>query len=377
MTHAWSSDPARDARVRLEEDGLSSPRPTLEEAIKAVNAARQEGTAEYFRRISRLMCEHMQKQQWDKAMHPLDAASKANAAARERDRANEARARYRKRWQERGKTIAKLQARLSERQSGAVNASLRKWCQVVEDQRDVLKLQREEATSEAASLKKLVSTYGDRIAELHKANKQLDEGYNAAVLAVAEATNKRLEAEGERDAAIRERDEMRKSWLRSEESGTRLLAECNAALDAADGLRKRVAELEAASGGGEPVAWMVEWTDHAELYGSKTQAERAAAGDVVPQPLYCSPPQPSGWLTEEQKQAVCFFADWLDNEVRECCEVDRNKSILRNLLARSTPPEVVLDAFPTDETGEFFSRRDVIKAIAAAGVAVKEVGDED
>jgi hypothetical protein len=33
---------------------------------------------------------------------------------------------------------------------------------------------------------------------------------------------------------------------------------------------------------------------------------------------------------------------------------------------------VVLDAFPTDETGEFFSRRDVIKALAAAGVAVKE-----
>ncbi len=55
----------------------------------------------------------------------------------------------------------------------------------------------------------------------------------------------------QRDAAIRERDEIRQSWLRSEESGTRLLAERNAALDAADGLRKRVAELEAASGGGE------------------------------------------------------------------------------------------------------------------------------
>lgn len=53
----------------------------------------------------------------------------------------------------------------------------------------------------------------------------------------------------ERDAAIRERDEARKSWLRSEESGTRLLAERNAALDYADGLRQRVAELEAASGG--------------------------------------------------------------------------------------------------------------------------------
>ena len=55
----------------------------------------------------------------------------------------------------------------------------------------------------------------------------------------------------ERDAAIREREEIRRSWLRSEESGTRLLAQRNAALDDSDALRKRVSELEAASGGGE------------------------------------------------------------------------------------------------------------------------------
>jgi hypothetical protein len=47
--------------------------------------------------------------------------------------------------------------------------------------------------------------------------------------------------------------------------------------------------------------------------------------------------------------------------------------MIRVILARSSPPEVVLDALPTDETGECFSRRDVIKALAAAGVAVKEV----
>jgi hypothetical protein len=44
----------------------------------------------------------------------------------------------------------------------------------------------------------------------------------------------------------------------------------------------------------EPVAWMCEWTDHTELYGSKIQAERAAAGDVVPQPLYRQPSPPEG-----------------------------------------------------------------------------------
>jgi hypothetical protein len=69
--------------------------------------------------------------------------------------------------------------------------------------------------------------------------------------ALVEAHQQIAALTAERDAAIRERDEIRQSWLRSEESGTRLLAERNAALDAADGLRKRVAELEAASGGGE------------------------------------------------------------------------------------------------------------------------------
>ena len=53
---------------------------------------------------------------------------------------------------------------------------------------------------------------------------------------------------------------------------------------------------QAASGGGEPVAWMCEWTDHNSLHQSKAEAERAAAGDVVPQPLYRStkPELPTG-----------------------------------------------------------------------------------
>ena len=36
MTHAWCSDPARDAAVRAAEDGRDRPLPTLEEAIAAV-----------------------------------------------------------------------------------------------------------------------------------------------------------------------------------------------------------------------------------------------------------------------------------------------------------------------------------------------------
>jgi hypothetical protein len=51
---------------------------------------------------------------------------------------------------------------------------------------------------------------------------------------------------------------------------------------------------QAASGSGKPVAWMCEWTDHTDLYGSEAQAKRAAGCDIVPQPLYRQPPGPEG-----------------------------------------------------------------------------------
>jgi hypothetical protein len=144
----------------------------------------------------------------------------------------------------------------------------------------------------------------------------------------------------ERDAAIRERDDLRKSWLRSEESGTRLLAERNAALDAADGLRKRVSELEAASGGGEgePVAWGVmsiadpphrvwlSWDQElAERWARQKQCDYNSQLVVVP--LYRQPPQPRGWLTGEEKAAI----RWAMSE-------GFDEDVFRNLLARSTPP---------------------------------------
>ena len=152
----------------------------------------------------------------------------------------------------------------------------------------------------------------------------------------------------QRDAAIRERDDLRKSWLRSEESGTRLLAERNAAIDAADVLRKRVAELEAASGGNH----------------------FADARKMVE--------QPRGWLTEEELQAVDAARDHFednDHGENECVVIPR---VLKQLLARSTPPKVVIPE-PVGETqshGPLLRKRDVVAAIAAAGVPVKEVGSE-
>jgi hypothetical protein len=127
-----------------------------------------------------------------------------------------------------------------------------------------------------------------------------------------------------------------------------------------------------ASSGREPVAWMCEWTDYAKLYNSKTQAERAAGDDVVPQPLYREPPQSRGWLTGDEREAVQWAADAAYDKQHPA------EDTLRSVLARSSPPEVVWpERCPPGGIGETWERaRDGmwIAAIAAAGVSVKKVG---
>ena len=201
----------------------------------------------------------------------------------------------------------------------------------------------------------------------------------------------------ERDAAIRERDELRKSWLRSEESGTRLLAQRNAALDDADELRKqvaelkdksharwvsmnkflsgfaetrcerdalraRVAELEAASGGGDGEVANV--TFHAG-----DSAERARYVGMTVKPL--RKPQPRGWLTQEERELIAGLTD--DDDYTE-----EGQNIAKGLLARSTPPEVVLPdadcSWCSDYATVWRECLDAVRSsLAAAGVVVKEV----
>ncbi len=180
----------------------------------------------------------------------------------------------------------------------------------------------------------------------------------AEVLAMHEETVKALTAQ--RDAAIGERDEARQSWLRSEESGTRLLAQRNASLDDADALRKRVAELEAASGGGEGAVANV--TFHVD-----DSAERARYVGMTVKPL--RRPQPRGWLTNEERELIAGIAD--DDEYTE-----EGQDIAKGLLARSTPPEVVLPENPYHPSGlrEGFDHaiRIVRNELVNAGVEVKD-----
>lgn len=187
----------------------------------------------------------------------------------------------------------------------------------------------------------------------------------------------------ERDTAIREREEFRRSFHWSEEAGTRLVDERDTALDDADGLRARVAELEsqlesvacraataemalesapAASGaaGTEVVAWGVRLKQSMEVppgcasprrvgrktftqfFSTQDDAEAAAkrlGGTVVP--LYADPQPARGWLTPEEREAIMYlianrrqFAPQTPHEER------RNAAcrVCHALLARSTPP---------------------------------------
>ena len=323
--HAWCHDIARDAAVRAAEDGRTGPLPTLEEAIA---------------RAGQFM--------------PQEAQQGQKCTERES-----------------GMRTERVTLEITQfKNSGYKSPSELDWEFFL----------RGEALTDGESVRVVEEAHFDDLAQVAM----------------------------ERDAAIREREK-----LRGEIASVRNCWDVSRAAN--DVLKARVAELEqsikfcsgscgfsaseqqaasgnssailtssqAASGGGEqePVAWMCEWTDHAELYGSRTQAERAAAGDVVPQPLYRCPPQPRGWLTDEERKAVELAAYQApESYYVTTAEGKWITQTLTALLARSSPPEVALPAEPDCSPIADYGRawRDCLDAVrsalASAGVAVKEVG---
>ena len=79
------------------------------------------------------------------------------------------------------------------------------------------------------------------------------------------------------------------------------------------------AEPSLASAGSQPVAWMVEWTDHAAFFLHKPDAEKVAAGDMAVQSLYRAP-QPA--ITDEEREAI----ERLCEAVAEYSDIDRKEN---------------------------------------------------
>ena len=79
-----------------------------------------------------------------------------------------------------------------------------------------------------------------------------------------------------------------------------------------------------ASAGSQPVAWMLEWSTHVDLFRSRSCAERVASRVAPVHPLYLHP-QPA--ITDEEREAIvvaCAYMDKLGN---------RNTSAQETLMA--------------------------------------------
>lgn len=115
----------------------------------------------------------------------------------------------------------------------------------------------------------------------------------------------------------------------------------------------------------------------AERWARAKQSEYTTQLVVVP--LYRSPPQPRGWLTGEEREMLAWVSN-LDLPAYLPSAQEAAK-VAKSLLARSSPPEVVLPELPftpdsTHAMGWWEAIGKVKRALAAAGVKVKEVGSE-
>jgi hypothetical protein len=165
----------------------------------------------------------------------------------------------------------------------------------------------------------------------------------------------------QRDAAIREREE-----LRSEITSVR---NCwGVSRFANDVLKARVAELEAAA----------KRAPHANAGGEANHAAQAASGGGE---------QPRGWLTGEERKVLEWALDVSDS-LSQCGATGTdgkraNESVvIEALIARSSPPEVVKPSRLMYTVSSSYAHgwdecdRAYRSAIAASGVAMKEVGRE-
>jgi len=201
---------------------------------------------------------------------------------------------------------------------------------------------------------------------------------------------KKQELIRQRDAAIRERDKLRGEI-------TSVLDRAEQARSERDNLQARVAELEAASGGGEgdAVAWGVTFSTnqlcfnvYSEKFEAEAVCERINTGQTDYEsctvvPLYAARSQPRGWLTEEERKHIFLLAAEYETQAKHLekpgtwgsglptpSKLRADAAMLRNLFARSTPPEVVLESW-REAAGEVVSLDDVRAALDAIGVAVK------
>ena len=194
--------------------------------------------------------------------------------------------------------------------------------------------------------------------------------------ALVEAHQQIAALTAERDAAIRERNSLREQL----ESVACRAATAETALEAASGGEgEAVASTLTTSQDQVLEALSAETTQPGGCHHFLTNTDKAIIADIRKK-LTPAPPQPRGWLKEEEREAVEYFSQFCDEHIVPQ-EWNSMAGKLRTILARSTPPEVIrpkVNRAAARVCVDIVEDRDAqwLAANAAAGVAVKEVPRE-
>ena len=333
-THAWSTDPGRDAAVRAEEDGRQGALPTLEEAIGEV-FPRQEAT------VSGLRTERITLE----VTHDLDA-------------------------------------RLSDWIVDVVDESLgmMESVRVVEDccidhinMGEVLR-RRDAAIREREELRA-------RVAELEAASGVNGQGtLDGSTQAASGGEQAVAFTKQQRDAIHLAVSVLASVW----NDGKQLYGEAIEALQSInfDALTASGGNHSANPNGSEqePVAWGFFAEDGGMVHVSTFKPEPGTATVV---PLYRLPSPPRGWLTGKERTTLAGVVGLLRDLAKVCGRAAASRCELtavavEALLARSTPPKVVLPEADCSWCSDYATVwRECLEAVrsslAVAGVAVKEV----
>jgi hypothetical protein len=423
--HAWCHDIARDAAVRAAEDAAVADRPTLpdhRELPSAVEHLRSlcHGHFQEFQELVEIVGRINARLERLEAMLPKSVS--ASSTVEQENKGQSMREKGTKRDEQaadyRAESIAAVRECRSENTKGE------EMSQGLRTERVVLEVTRKSAGKPLRPLEQC-----DWHGMLYGIVIGLYPGESVRVVEEAHFDDLAQMAM-ELDAAIRERDTLKARLKDSQNCSGKFWSQILVVASERDNLQARVAELEsqlesvadraataetaleaasvgnlpetpvsstqAASGGGEgePLAYFVKWTQldwyvqdqtFRTLQRAQDYIKNEKSEDENPQivPLYAAPPQPRGWLTCEERDAVVVLTGGGRSQwpPRTTLEAKRNAAIdaCRQLLARSSPPEVVLPPFKGDVTGGpwavagYNSAIEVCReALAAAGVAVKQ-----
>ena len=357
-THAWSTDPGRDAAVRAEEDGRQGALPTLEEAIGEV-FPRQEATVSGLRteRITLEVTHDLDARLSDWIVDVVDESLGMMESVRVVedcciDHINM------------GEVLRRRDAAIREREE--LRKGLDRTQRELSELKDtiVAELKAASGGEHSPDARKMVEqepvAWGVR--------NQQDETQVWSVRATKEIAEYCFPAsEGWQHFPLYRSPPPPRGWLSAEER--------DFLLSLAEAWERRATELE------QPGTW-----------GSglpKPKDLRADAQTIRSLLSRVTETEPRGWLTPTQRLLLENAASTCRFEADSCCRNgDQHEASvyvieaenIDEILARSTPPEVVKPSLPVAEKWDTITDLMAIwngrwiAALAAAGVTVKEVG---